>query len=373
MDKKYGNKKLASFLRHYFKNMPESAIYKAIRKRDVKVNGKRVSEDYIVLPGDIVQIYVPDNILDGIPVNFQGLSIVYEDNNILIINKEQGMPVHPDRTQNENTLIDYVRSYLEKKGEYINSDSVINSDLDSDFNLYIDSDTHIDSNHSSDYYLNSGSYSNSISISDSGQGSDYDSFFDLKLNPKSSFKPSLCHRLDRNTGGLVIIAKNNESRKIILEKLKTNEIKKYYQCIVKGKMDQVNGELMAFLEKDENKSRVFIHDEYKPGYVEVITKYRVLSYNENSDVSKLEIELVTGRTHQVRAHLSYIGHPIVGDGKYGINSYNRTIGVKKQALFSYKITFNFNKEKKDAHILQYLNGKSFEIDPKWESNLKKLF
>jgi 23S rRNA pseudouridine955/2504/2580 synthase len=327
VDNEKGNIKLTAFLKQNFKDMPVSAIHKAIRERDIKVNGKRVKGDYTVLPGDLLQIYIPDNILYGlprsapIPENYpysncngnsnsnsstnpgvplgNGFSIVYEDSNIMIINKEQGIAVHPDRQQNTPTIIDSVKHYLKQKGEY------------------------------------------------TGSG--------------SSFAPSLCHRLDRNTGGLIIIAKNSASLKIILDKFRTNEIKKYYQCLVKGKMEENNKTLRAFLEKDSNKSRVFIHNEYKPGTVEIITKYRVLSCK--NDISKLEIELVTGRTHQIRAHLAYIGHPVLGDRKYGLNSCNRAMKVKKQALWAYKIVFSF---KTGGHLLQYLSGKNFEIEPKWE-------
>jgi len=216
-----GNIKLVAFLRHNFPHMPVSAIYKAIRKKDVKINGRRAKEDYTVLPGDLVQVYIPDNILYGIPRDYlipgnsfpgkgsagpglafppsRGFSIVYEDSNIMIINKEQGIPVHPDRQQKALTVIDSVKNYLEQKGRY------------------------------------------------DGSG--------------SSFAPSLCHRLDRNTGGLVIIAKNYPSLKTILNKLKAKEIKRYYQCLVAGKMEEDEKELRAFLEKVSNQSRVFIHGE----------------------------------------------------------------------------------------------------------------
>lgn len=299
VEESQANKKLLTFLRLNFKDMPVSAIYKAIRKKNIKVNGKHVKGDYILQPGDAIEIYVPDNIILGIPLS-PAFSVIYEDENIIIVNKGQGLPVHPDRNQKDNTLIDYIKDYLMEKGEY------------------------------------------------TGEFPD-------------SFPPSLCHRLDRNTGGLIIIAKNFPALKAVLKKIENNEIKKYYVCLVKGKMDKKEGELRAFLKKDENKSRVFISDEKKPGYLKIITRYRVLEYK--NDISMLEIELITGRTHQIRAHLAHIGHPIVGDGKYGINSYNRLLKVKKQALWAYKLLFDF---KKDDSAIGYLGGKCFQVEPDWD-------
>lgn len=301
IDSSKDGKRIDRVIRELFPNMPVNAMYKAFRKKDVKVNGIRIKDGYIVSAGDKVEIFIIDSILEGKSLQQddstlnKGFTVVYEDKNILIANKEQGVPVHPDREQSDNTLIDYVRSYLEEKGEY---------------------------------------------------------------EPKSAASsPALCHRLDRNTGGLIIIAKNNESLEIILEKIKTKEIKKYYLCKVTGKMPKPKDELRAYLEKDERKSRVFIHDSPARNSLEIITRYKVLSYE--NDISLLEVELVTGRTHQIRAHLAYVGHPIIGDGKYGLNSVNRSMKEKYQALWAYKLVFDFS----NAGHLSYLKGKVFEVRP----------
>jgi 23S rRNA pseudouridine955/2504/2580 synthase len=305
IDKLQANKRIDKVIRETFPRMPVSAMYKAFRKKDVKANGIRVKEDYITINGDKLEIYITDDILDGVQSQEshklnQGFSIVFEDHNIMIVNKEQGISVHPDKEQSSGTLIYQVQIYLNEKGEY------------------------------------------------------------LPDNP-GSFPPSLCHRLDRNTGGLLLIAKNESSLKVMLDKIKNREVKKYYQCLVSGKMERQAAELKAYLVKDERKSRVFVDDNRTKGSLEIITKYRVLSYDNY--ISRLEVELVTGRTHQIRAHLAHIGHPIIGDGKYGTNAVNRPLRAKQQALWAYKLRFDFADNK---GILGYLNGKTFEVEPAWK-------
>lgn len=306
---KHSGKRIDRVLRDMFPNLPAGALYRALRKRDVRVNGVRVREDYTVSEKDILEIYIIDEILEGAASESdsgpdKGFSTVYEDANILVVNKAQGIPVHPDRGQSEGTLIDLVNGYLEEKNG-------------------------------------------------------------VRGNPPGSFMPSLCHRLDRNTGGLVLVAKTPAALEILLEKIKIGEVKKYYQCLVYGRPEKDSGELRAYLEKDARKSRVFISGQRKSGSLEIITRYRVLSFEE--DVGSLEIELVTGRTHQIRAHMAYIGHPVIGDGKYGTNEINRRYGAKKQQLWACKILFDF---KGYSGVLDYLKGRSFEVEPEFRIKAK---
>lgn len=305
VDAKNSNKRIDRYIESVLPNLPFSILQKTFRKRDVKVNSVRVKQDFIVNTGDRVELYIADTIFDKLSckdanTDNRGFSPVYEDENIFIANKEQGIPVHPDRDQSSGTLIDNIRRYLKENS--------------------------------------------SIKAS------------------ATSFQPSLCHRLDRNTGGLVIIAKNQESLDILLEKMETREIRKYYQCLVKGRMDKKSALLKAYLFKDESRSRVYVSNSKAPGSVEIITKYDLLSYDPKLDISKLEVELVTGRTHQIRAHLAHIGHPVIGDGKYGSNAVNRPLGARYQALFAYKLEFNFI----NAGKLNYLKGRTFEIKPQFK-------
>ena len=298
---KFHLKKLDRFLMEHFKQLPHSAIYKAIRKKDIKVNDIRINQNVVLQARDRLDIYIKDEILYGCPNSSKNagnkisLDVVYEDNQILLINKNPGIPTEPNSASNETSLIELAKSYLLEKGEYAPKKS-------------------------------------------------------------RSFAPALCHRLDRNTGGIVIIAKTPESLEIMLDKIKNREVKKYYQCIVIGCPSPVHAELKHYLFKDQQKSHVYISDTRKSGSVEVITRYKVLSAGK--EMSKLEVELVTGKTHQIRAHLAYIGHPIVGDGKYGINQFNRKFGAKYQALWAYKVVFDF----KDGGVLNYLCGKVIETD-----------
>ncbi|MDK2809731.1 MAG: rRNA pseudouridine synthase [Petroclostridium sp.] len=297
----YHQKKLDRFLKDKFPNLPMSAIYKALRKKDIRINGVKINENILLQTGDQLTIYIKDEILYG---SFAGedrskgpipIQIVYEDQHLLLVNKQPGISVHPDKNEGEDTLIDVATRYLQQKGEY-------------------------------------------------------------KPEKPGSFAPALCHRLDHYTGGIVIIAKTPEALKIMLEKIKNREIKKYYQCIVKGCPSPRQGELRHFLVKNEHKSQVYITDIPIKGSLTIITRYKVLSAGQ--DISRVEVELVTGRTHQIRAHMAYIGHPILGDDKYGDRQFNRQFKAKYQALWAYKIVFAFE----DGGILNYLKGRTFETN-----------
>lgn len=305
VDETSRNKRIDKYLREMFPRMPQSFLHKALRKKDIKANGIRIKEDYLVQPGDRLEVYIIDEILDGNPKDEayklnKGFSVVFEDQNLLIVNKQQGISVHPDREQSNQTLIDLAKEYLEQKGDF----------------------------------------------QPGGQASSL----------------SLCHRLDRNTGGLVILAKNNEALATLVSTMAAGEIKKYYQCLVKGRMPKHSDELKAFLTKDENKSRVFVSPQKVKGSLEIVTKYKTLLYDSDQDISRLEVELVTGRTHQIRAHLAFTGHPIIGDGKYSTNLINRAFSLKYQELWACRIDFNF----REAGILTYLKGKKFEIEPQFK-------
>ena len=285
--------------------LPQGLMYKYIRTKRIKVNSKRSEISYKLVEGDTVDMYINDEFFAPAKEHFDFLSaskkldIIYEDENILLLNKKVGLLSHPDDTEYNDTLITRVKRYLYEKGEYDPRD-------------------------------------------------------------EQSFTPSLVNRIDRNTGGIVIAAKNAESLRILNQKLKDRELEKYYLCVIHGSMKQKSGVLEGWLTKDEKKNKVTVSERCTEGAKQIRTKYSVLA--ENGGMSLVEVELLTGRTHQIRAHFASVGHPLLGDGKYGSNALNKPLGYKKQFLYSYKLKFAFTT---DAGILEYLNGRTFIAPEVW--------
>ena len=294
--------RLDKFLSKAIKGLPTSLMYKYIRTKKIKVNRARTEQKYVLQEGDIVQLFIKDEFFDSPEKDNSALAsitpkltIVYEDENIILCNKRPGVLVHEDDEGKDNTLIMHIKAYLYQKGEY-------------------------------------------------------------DPENEQSFAPALCNRIDRNTGGIVIGAKNAEALRVMNEKIKNDEISKFYYCVVHGKMPKKADTLTGFLLKDSDKNQVKIFDKQVKGSKNIITKYKVVS--EKNGMSLLEIELVTGRTHQIRAHMSYIGHPLLGDGKYGINKDDRAKGYKYQALYAYRLRFDFDD---DSGALGYLKGKEVKL------------
>ena len=283
-------------------DIPPSLLYKSIRTKKIKLNRKRAEANTILAVGDTIQCFLAEEFFkcetdDGSLSRITPhLDIVFEDENIMLLNKRPGVSVHEDEKGSTNTLITHVQAYLYQKGEY-------------------------------------------------------------KPNDEQSFAPALCNRIDRNTGGIVIAAKNAETLRVMNEKIKNREIDKFYLAAIHGIPQKKSDTLSAYLRKDSEKNMVRIYDKNPPRDAKPIkTKYKVIATSK--DMSLIEVELLTGRTHQIRAHMSHVGHPLVGDGKYGINKSDKTQGYKYQALYSYRLKFSFIGE--STH-LEYLNGKEFSI------------
>ena len=282
--------------------LPASLAQKYIRIKRIKRNNAKTERDCRLQTGDVLQLYINDEFFDKprednafLTVATPKINIVYEDEHILLVDKRPGQAVHPhDGAEYGRTLIDHIQAYLYQKREW-------------------------------------------------------------RPKEEHSFTPALCNRIDRNTGGIVIAAKTAEALRILNQKIKDREMDKRYLAIVEGKLKHQAGSLKGYLFKDAKKNRVFVTDTPQSGAKSCQTNYKVLAFHNG--LSLVECELITGRTHQIRAQFAHAGHPLLGDGKYG--KLDKRFDRNYQALYSYKLTFQFTT---DAGVLEYLNGKTFQVE-----------
>lgn len=295
------------FLQKAVPDLPKSLMYKYIRLKRIKLNRKRCEISTRLNSGDVLELYINDEFFAQSRQKHAFMSapaeafIVFEDENILICDKPSGLVVHEDESGGADTLINRVLRCLYERGA-----------------------------------------------------------FDPDM--ENSFAPALCNRIDRNTQGLVICAKTAQALRIMNEKIKNREIEKEYLCVCIGIPNEKKAEIKAFSRRDKKNKTVTVSDKPLPDGKTMVTRYEVIAENKQENLSLLRVRLITGRTHQIRAHMAHIGYPLLGDGKYGINRVNREYNVKTQALCSYRLTFCFMG---DSGCLEDLNGRTFTASQPW--------
>ena len=312
INKNDSGQRLDKFVTKATTGLPKSLLYKYIRTKRIKLNSKKAHENDFLSEGDVVEMYIPDEFFEASEAENNSLKsyskvksvpdIVYEDENILLCDKKPGMLVHlgdeGDKNRAEGsereTLIYLLTAYLANKGEY-------------------------------------------------------------DPTSEASFAPALCNRIDRNTGGIVILAKNAETLRIINEAIRENRVHKKYLCALHGRLEGQKT-LIAYHKKDYKTNTVKIFDRETAGAKKIITQYTTLDYNSEHDLTLAEINLITGRTHQIRAHMAHIGHPLLGEGKYAHNADDRKMGYSYQALYSCSVSFELDGK------LGYLSGREYTVD-----------
>ncbi len=300
-----GGQRLDKFLTKALPDLPQSLLYRSIRTKKIKRNRKRCAPSEILAEGDVLQLFLPEeffgkgeDVTSSLAAITPHLHILYEDDNILLLDKPAGIPVHEDEGNRTQNLLVHLQAYLWQKGEY-------------------------------------------------------------DPTAEQSFAPALCNRIDRNTAGIVIAAKTAEALRVMNEKIKAREIDKYYLCAVHGRPTPPSATLSGWLLKNEATKTVRVYDSAPPrGALTIRTGYETLA--TTGDLTLLRVTLYTGRTHQIRAHLAHIGHPLLGDGKYGKNAVDKRAGYKHQALVAYRLRFSFRGE---PTVLEYLNGREFTLPP----------
>lgn len=294
--------RLNKFLEKAVPALPGGLMHKYVRLKRIKVNGKRTEPSHKLCAGDLLQLYIndeffetPDTQMAYEKISTPQVHILYEDSHILLADKQPGMVVHADERGDQDTLIAHIQAHLIQSGQW---------------------------------------------------------------NPKdeASFTPSLCNRIDRNTGGIVIAAKTAEALRIMNDKIRDHELTKRYLCVVHGVPKTRSSKITHYLRRDETRKQVEVFSRPMPGAKTAQTIYKVLA--SRNGLSLVECTLLTGRTHQIRAQMAAIGHPLLGDGKYGTNAKNKPYGETSQLLYSYRLTFDFTT---DRGVLDYLNGLTFTV------------